>query len=213
MIRDLMTDDEWAIFEPFLTTPSPQGGRPTSDHRRVLAFSGSRAPGRPIGTGLPNVGNWIVRIADRPDLVPTVADWLWHEWWRDAGETLDATRNAIAASVSPSGPPQTFVLLVDGDPIGTASLVSRDLDERPNLTPWLDGVFVVPEARGRGHVMHLIRAVEDACRSAGIGTVWLNTADAERVYARAGWHSVEAIQRQGRRPVTLMRRDLISHDA
>ena len=36
MIRDLMTDDEWAIFEPFLTTPSPQGGRPPSDHRRVL---------------------------------------------------------------------------------------------------------------------------------------------------------------------------------
>jgi hypothetical protein len=28
------------------------------------------------------------------------------------------------------------------------------------------------------------------------------------VYARAGWHRVEAIQRRGRRPVTLMRRDL-----
>ena len=157
---------------------------------------------------MPSVGNRIVRIADRPDLVPTVADWLWHEWWRDAGETLEATCNAIAASVSPSGPPQTFVLLANGDPIGTASLVSHDLDERPHLTPWLAGVFVVPEARGRGHVMHLIRAVEDACRSACIGTVWLHTADAERVYARAGWHRVEAIQRRGRRPVTLMRRDL-----
>jgi N-acetylglutamate synthase-like GNAT family acetyltransferase len=93
-------------------------------------------------------------------------------------------------------------------PVGTASLVAHDLDERPALTPWLAGVFVVPEARSRGHVMHLIRAVEDACRSAGIGTVWLHTASAERVYARAGWHTVEAIQRRGRRPVTLMRRDL-----
>jgi hypothetical protein len=36
VIRGLMTDDEWAIFEPFLTTPSPQGGRPPSDDRRVL---------------------------------------------------------------------------------------------------------------------------------------------------------------------------------
>ena len=156
-------------------------------------------------------GNLIVRIADRPDLVPTVADWLWHEWWRDAGETLEATRNAVAASVSPSGPPQTFVLLVDGEPVGTASLVGHDLDERPALTPWLAGVFVVPEARGRGQVMHLIRAVEDACRSAEIGTVWLYTANAERVYARAGWHIAEVIQRYGRRQViTLMRRDLTS---
>jgi hypothetical protein len=56
--------------------------------------------------------------------------------------------------------------------------------------------------------MHLIQAVEAACRSAGIGTVWLYTAGAERIYARAGWHTEETIQRAGRRPVALMRRDL-----
>ena len=151
-----------------------------------------------------------MRIAERPDLVPMVAQWLWDEWHLDAGDSLEAIRDAVAASVSPSGPPQTFVLLVDNRPVGTASLVAHDLDERPNLTPWLAGVFVIPEARGRGHVIHLIQAVEVACRSAGVGTVWLHTAGAERVYARAGWHSVEAIQRHGRRPVTLMRRDLTS---
>ena len=31
-------------------------------------------------------------------------------------------------------------------------------------------------------------------------------------YARAGWHSVESVQRHGRPPVTLMRRDLTSGD-
>ena len=36
MIRGLMTDDEWAIVEPFLTTPSLRGGRPPANHRRVL---------------------------------------------------------------------------------------------------------------------------------------------------------------------------------
>ena len=154
----------------------------------------------------------IVRIADRPDLVPIVAGWLWHEWWHQDGYTLEQTHDAVAASVSPSGPPQSFVLLVDGKPIGTASLVAHDLDERPDLTPWLAGVFVIPEARGRGHVVHLIEAVEAACRSAAIPVVWLYTAGAEHVYARAGWHSVETIQRLGRRPVTLMRRDLTSRD-
>ena len=133
----------------------------------------------------------IVRIADRPDLVPVVANWLWHEWWYRDGYTLEQTLDTVAASVSPSGPPQSFVLLVDGNPIGTASLVVHDLDARPDLTPWLAGVFVIPEARSRGHAIHLIQTVEAACRSAAIPVVWLYTAGAERVYARAGWHSVE----------------------
>lgn len=31
-----MTDDEWAVFKPFVTQISVQGGRPPSNHRRVL---------------------------------------------------------------------------------------------------------------------------------------------------------------------------------
>ena len=109
----------------------------------------------------------IVRIAERPDLVPMVAQWLWDEWHLDAGDSFEAIRDAVAASVSPSGPPQTFVLLVDNRPVGTASLVAHDLDERPNLTPWLAGVLVIPEERGRGHVIHLIQAVE-----VGVSICW-----------------------------------------
>ena len=30
----------------------------------------------------------IVRIAERPDLVPMVAQWLWDEWHLDAGDSL-----------------------------------------------------------------------------------------------------------------------------
>lgn len=59
MIRGLMTDQEWAIFEPFLTCPSPHGGRPPKDHRRVLDgvfwINRTGAPWR----DLPEVfGNW-----------------------------------------------------------------------------------------------------------------------------------------------------------
>ena len=75
----------------------------------------------------------IVRIADRPDLVPIVAGCLWHEWWHQDGYTQQ-THDAVAGSVSPSGPPQSFVLLVDRKPIGAASLVVHDLDERLDLT-------------------------------------------------------------------------------
>ena len=36
MIRGLMTDEEWAIFMPFLTTASSLGGRPPKNHRHRL---------------------------------------------------------------------------------------------------------------------------------------------------------------------------------
>lgn len=36
MIRGLMTDEEWAIFAPLLTTPSSRGGRPPKNHRHRL---------------------------------------------------------------------------------------------------------------------------------------------------------------------------------
>ncbi len=36
MIGRLMTDEEWAIFAPFLITASPRGGRPPMNHRHRL---------------------------------------------------------------------------------------------------------------------------------------------------------------------------------
>ena len=36
-------------------------------------------------------------------------------------------------------------------PVGTASLVTKDLPSSPDLTPWLAGVLVRPEFRGRGY--------------------------------------------------------------
>lgn len=137
-----------------------------------------------------------------------VAGWLWREFLQADGYTLEQVVDIVAGAVAHSGPPQCFVLLADGKPIGTASLAIKDLDERPDLTPWLAGVFVVPEERGQDHVVRLIDAVEAACRSATIGELWLYTNTAERVSARAGWRIFEIVQRRNKRPVTLMRRDL-----
>ena len=151
----------------------------------------------------------LATIVARPDLLPVVAGWLWHEWWKTWGRSLDETQAIYAECVAPTGAPQTFVLLADGAPIGTVTLARKDLDVRPNLTPWLAGVFVIPERRGRGHVHALLAAFDQACRSAAIPTAWLYTNTAERVYERAGWQACEVIERPCKLPVTLMRRDFL----
>src|ERR1700732_2804575 len=107
----------------------------------------------------------VVRTADRPDLVPLVAHWLWQAFWRTDGYPLCHVHGLVAAATAPVGPPQTFVMLVDGEPVGQSSLVAQDLAARPDLTPWLAGVFMAPAARRRGHVRHLIGAVEAAGRA------------------------------------------------
>src|SRR5688572_13759565 len=49
------------------------------------------------------------------------------------------------------GQSQETFLLDDNVPVGTASLVNSDLPSRPDLTPWLAGVLVLPAFRGQGY--------------------------------------------------------------
>ena len=149
----------------------------------------------------------VVTTTERPDLAGTVAEWLWHESWQRLGYTLEETEAELIASRAAVGPPQTFVLLANGRPVGTARLTTLDLDERAELTPWLADVFVIPEARGRGYVRDILAAFDTACAAASISKAWLYTNTAERIYARAGWQVVETIERAGKLPVVLMRRD------
>ncbi len=149
----------------------------------------------------------IVTVAERPDLIASVAPWIWEEWGRRKGRTLEQVASQMATNVPPMGPQHCFVLLDDGIPAGTSRLVPDDLDERPDLSPWLAGVFVPPQFRGRGHAVRLVRAVEAACVAQAIQTLWLHTEFAAGLYARLGWKEVGPADDWGH-AVTLMRRDL-----
>lgn len=149
----------------------------------------------------------ITTTRQRPDLIDTVAAWVWSAFRRESGHDLASLRARTAACQAETGPEQCFVLLADGEPAGTVGLIHHDLDERPELTPWLAAMYVRPEARGRGYARQLIRALEHECMKAGIDRVWLYTHKAERLYASLGWRSVETIAKNGANPV-LMCRDL-----
>ena len=59
MARLLMSDDEWAIFEPFLALPGARGGRPPGNHRRVLdAIFWIARTGSPWRDLPPEFGKW-----------------------------------------------------------------------------------------------------------------------------------------------------------
>ncbi len=149
----------------------------------------------------------VVTIAERPDLAPVVGEWLWQAFWRKDGTELAAVVEWVMTPPAPPGPPQCFVALVDGVPCATASFTASDLDERPDLTPWLAGVFVRPEYRGQGLARQLVGLVEAACRDMGASPLWLYTTRAEGLYQKIGWTRVEVLPRVGKMDAIIMRRD------
>jgi len=151
--------------------------------------------------------------AKRPDLVPVVSRWLWREWWQDRGLSADQAQVLHSQGQVEIGAPQMLILLADDVPVGTASLVLHDLEERPDLTPWLAAVFVIPEMRGRGHAYRLLEAFDGACRAAGVETAWLYTSSAEGLYLKAGWRVEQIVERPNKPPVTLMRREFVDQQS
>lgn len=149
----------------------------------------------------------IVSTVERPDLVPVIARWLWKEFGEYEGRSYGSTRAEVAETLAADGMPASFILLLDGEPVGTASLTRQDLDQRPDLTPWLAGVFVLPHARNQGHASRLVQRVEHAAAETGIETLWLYTRTAESLYARLGWQRAETFTRHDL-PHVLMRRNL-----
>src|SRR4051794_35805744 len=146
----------------------------------------------------------IVSLTDRPDLIPVVASWLWQEWGRRKGRTIGMVAARLTERAT-DGFEQTFVCMDGHTPVATASLVKADLDSRPELSPWLAGVFVDPPFRGHGHAIALVRQVEDAARAAGIATLWLHTEHASGLYEKLGWET-NGPEMDHQFAVTLMKR-------
>lgn len=150
----------------------------------------------------------IESVSTNPGLAALVAQWRLDVFPQATrGYTLASLTALIL--VPPAGPADTFVLFEDDQPVATAGLAGTDLASRPDLTPWLAGVIVLPAFQRRGHAATLVGRVEDAARQAGVTVLWLYTTRAEGVYLRLGWETVGPEQDDGR-PVVLMRRSLTS---
>lgn len=150
----------------------------------------------------------IIRISDRPRLAETTGRWRWDAFFRKDGHALkDVLARETASAVSSNDLPVTVVLLEDDIPIGMASLAEHDLDDRHDLSPWLAGVFVIPDRRGQGNARRVVAAVETVALETSVPELWLYTSNAEGLYARIGWRTMERFYRDGK-GYAIMRRDL-----
>lgn len=114
----------------------------------------------------------IEQLAERPDLLPTVAEWIYNEWWTEVeGASVGTLADLLRAHLVRDQIPLTLVASLNRCPVGTATLLAHDVEteEWPDLTPWLAAVYVMPEYRRRGVGAALIQSIVEKAGRSGLG--------------------------------------------
>ena len=100
-----------------------------------------------------------------------------------------------------------LIAKADGEPVGTCLLVESEIEPNHDVSPWLAGLFVVPEHRRKGAGAALVREIEDQARKREFSRLYLYTTDAVGFYARLGWEVLDRTNWKGFE-TALMVRDL-----
>ena len=79
----------------------------------------------------------IRNLADAPQHVEEVSRWLWEQWARADGYSLEDIVYRTRHAMRRRGVPQMLVAEEDGAPVGVVSLWHNDAKTRQDLTPWL----------------------------------------------------------------------------
>ena len=146
-------------------------------------------------------------LCEHPALIQELAELNFKEWGKyRPGDTLEARTERLRAACGKGAVPTVVVALDDSQLLGGALLIDSDLAIRPELTPWLAGVYVKAEHRGRGIASQLVTRIVQEAAALGIPELYLYTDTSQSLYARLGWEVVEQLDDNGLN-VTVMKRN------
>ena len=135
----------------------------------------------------------IIRITDFPELIYRLSEWFHSKWGIDKNAYIESMNEAQ----SPSLTVPEWYAVVDGEEIiGGAGVIANDFHNRPDLTPNLCALYVIPEHRGKGIAGELLTYISLDMLSRGINTLYLVT-DHTSFYERYGWQYLCAVRSFG----------------
>jgi GNAT superfamily N-acetyltransferase len=95
--------------------------------------------------------------------------------------------------------PLVLVAMNHGTPCGTISLRETSITSRPELSPWLAGLYVIPGLRGRGIGRSLVEAGEAAAGGMGIPVLYTGTSTVHAMLLTRRWLPLEELEYHGER--------------
>jgi predicted N-acetyltransferase YhbS len=147
-------------------------------------------------------------LADHRDAIPTLAGWSYQEWsYLHPERTLADVEQSISEGCSKRHIPISLVAIDSDKVIGIISLKTSDFKARPNLGPWLAGLYVDKLQRRKGVGTKLVHEIEKLAARLGANKLFLVTDDAENFYTNLNWRVQERTVWQGL-SVTVMAKDI-----
>ena len=131
-------------------------------------------------------------LRQQPEFFGPVADRIWQAWWEPNGYPLAYITGRLKENLGDAPIPLALVAHNGSAFLGTASVIASDLDERPDLTPWVAAVWVEERARGHGVGAALVDAAVRASFALGFRRTYLCArARMTGFYERLGWTLIE----------------------
>ena len=143
----------------------------------------------------------IAPLADRAELVQTVASWHWNEWGHvDPFGSLRSWTEGLGKRTNLDRIPAVYVAITDGEPVGSVVLVEHDMPDREDLahlSPWLAGLFVLPDHRRQGVGSTLVRHAQSEALRFGVHRLHAHTSTAVDLYQEVGWETIAKTEYEG----------------
>jgi predicted N-acetyltransferase YhbS len=146
-------------------------------------------------------------LADHQDVIPILSDWFYREWsYLYPERTEEDFGKFISERVNKDKIPITLVAFEDDELVGTVCLKTHDMDNKPDLSPWLAGLYVKESWRKKGVGSTLVKAIEQKAVELGINHLFLYTPESANFYSNLGW-SVIKKENYHKVPVTIMEKN------
>ncbi|MBL0939409.1 MAG: GNAT family N-acetyltransferase [Gemmatimonadaceae bacterium] len=140
----------------------------------------------------------IARLADHPEVIPTIREWFETEWEPHYGPNGPGNAEQdLLAYANGTELPVGVVAFLGDEPCGIAALKMGSITTHAHLSPWAAAGMVSPLYRGQGIGGELLCAIEEVARTLGYAHIYCGTATANRLLERSGWEFMEQVRYSG----------------
>jgi predicted N-acetyltransferase YhbS len=130
-------------------------------------------------------------LGDHQEVIPVIAAWIYDEWsYLYPKMTLQDVVSLLRERINREKLPLTLVAFEEGEPIGTVSLRTFDMETRKDLQHWLTSIYVVKPWRRRRIGSSLVQTAERKAAELDICKLFLFTTDVilpALFYSKLGW--------------------------
>ena len=132
-------------------------------------------------------------LKDNAGFIDQMAALMFKEWGHvRPGTTIERFYNYLNEKLNADKIPLTLIAKSErNELLGFASIVASDMEINKEWSPWISGVFVLPQHRRKGVGGLLVGRLEQVARNLGFERLYLYTFDKEGFYSNLFWTKVK----------------------